>query len=333
VAAFPAAAVARSVFRGPRARALFAGLAAHGTLPLERSPSAGFGLVLAACAHADGWPLVRGGSQALADALVALLRAAGGTLNVGCRVDSLDQLRDAAAAVLDVSPRELLRLAGGHARRRIRTRLAGFRYGCGVHKVEWALSGPVPWRAGECAEAGTVHLGGGLEEISAALRAANAGRAVERPFVLFGQPTQFDESRAPPGGHNAWAYCAVPAGTDADYTTHIEAQVERYAPGFRELIVARHVLTAQALEAHNGNLVGGSLAGAVQSLPAFFLGPFRFLRSPYRTPMRGVYLCSAVTPPGPGVHGMFGWHAAHRVLRDLGRKADGLFSDFGPSIL
>jgi phytoene dehydrogenase-like protein len=211
--------------------------------------------------------------------------------------------------------------------------VARFRYGCGVHKVEWVLSEPVPWQVRECAVAGTVHVGGPMMEIAAALRSANADRVVQRPFVLFGQPTQCDVSRAPAGAHNAWAYCCVPAGSAADHGSSIEAQVERFAPGFRDVIVARHVRTAIALEAHNPNLVGGSLGGAVRSPLRFFLGPFRSLRSPYLTPLPGVYLCSAYTPPGPGVHGMCGFHAAHRVLRDLRVAGADLYPDPALSIL
>jgi len=332
VAARSASGLARRRFAGPRAQALFAGLAGHGTLPLERPPSAAFGLVLATCAHEGGWPVVRGGSQALARALSVLLTQAGGRVCLDSQVESLGELTSAAAVLLDVSPREFDRLAGPRLPPRARAMAAGFRYGCGVHKVDWVLSEPVPWRARECAGGGTLHLGGTLPEIAAALRDANAGHAVTRPFVLFGQPTQFDASRAPAGGHNAWGYCCVPANSDVDYTPLIEAQVERFAPGFRDVIVARHARTARELAQHNSNLVGGSLAGAAGSPLRFFLGPFPSLRSPYLTPLQGVYLCSAATPPGPGVHGMCGYHAAQRVLRDLRSQGADLYPDRALSI-
>lgn len=311
-AVFPAVVLARRRFRGERARALFAGLAAHGTLPLERVPSAAFGLVLAVTAHAAGWPLVMGGSQRLADALLARFLEAGGTLSTGDPVESLGN----DVAMLDVSPRALLRLAGPRLSARDAARLRAYRYGPGVHKVEWVLRAPIPWRAAECAAAGTVHLGGTMGEIARALEVAVAGRMPDRPFVLLGQPTRFDPSRAPAGGHIAWAYCCVPFGATHDCTSLIEAQVERFAPGFGETIVARWSSTAATMEQHAPNLVGGSLGGGVQTLPQFFLGPLRG-SSPYRVRKREIYLCSASTPPGPGSHGMCGYHAAQTLLRDL----------------
>lgn len=312
-----ASGLARGRFRGERARALFAGLAAHGTLPLERVPSAAFGLVLAVAAHARGWPIIRGGTQRLADALVARLRAGGADVRGRSDVASIDALGD-VPVVLDTSPADALRLAGHRLSPRQRRALAAHRYGPGVHKVDWVLSEPVPWRAAECGAAGTVHLGGSLAEISTALRAAANGAAPDRPFVLLGQPTQFDSTRAPPGSHVAWAYCTVPHGWDGDCTAAIEAQVERFAPGFRECIRARHVRTAAELEAHNPNLVGGSISGSVHSLARFFLGPAPAL-SPYRLRRGSIYLCSAATPPGPGIHGMCGVFAARTVLRDCRR--------------
>ena len=331
-AARSAAGLAASHFTAARARALFAGLAAHGTLPLDRPRSAAFGLVLALAAHTTGWPLVQGGAGALAAGLIAQLERAGGKLRLRSEPASLSDLHGAEAIVLDVAPRDFLRLAGARLPRRAAERLRRFPYGCGVHKVEWSLSQPVPWRAAECAAAGTVHLGGTLAEIAASVRAASSDRGATAPFVLFGQPTRFDVTRAPPGEHNAWAYCAVPLGSTGDYTAAIEAQVERFAPGFREIVLSRDVRTAALLEQHNPNLVGGSLAGAVHSVPRFFFGPF-VSTSPYRTPLPRVYLCSAATPPGPGVHGMCGYHAARRVLRDLGRGDVGLYLSGLPSIL
>lgn len=312
-ALYPATTLARARFRGERARALFCGLAAHGTLPLERAPSAAFGLVLAIAAHARGWPIIRGGTQRIADALLARLAKAGAEVRTGSEVLSLAGLD--GPVLLDTSPRGALRLAGAQLTARQRRSLAAHDYGPGVHKVEWALSEPIPWRAPVCAGAGTVHLGGDMTEIARALSDATAGTLPKRPFVLLGQPTQFDATRAPAGGHIAWAYCAVPHGWRGDCTPLIEAQVERFAPGFRECIRARHSRSAAAMEQHNPNLVGGSIGGSVHSLPRFFLGPAAGL-SPYRLRRRSLYLCSAATPPGPGVHGMCGVFAARTLLRD-----------------
>jgi phytoene dehydrogenase-like protein len=298
----------------PRTAALLAGLAAHSMLPLERRPSGGFALVLAALAHVVGWPFPRGGAQRLADALAERLRELGGEIRTGGPVDELP----AADVVLaDVSPRELVRLARGRLPARYEGALLHFRHGPGVFKADWALTGPIPWRAVECERAGTVHLGGTLAEIAASERAPWAGRSAARPFVLLSQPTLFDPSRAPPGEHVAWAYCHVPSGSAEDLTERVEAQVERFAPGFRELILARHTRTAAELEHENRNDVGGDINGGAATLGQVLFRPTRS-RVPYRTPLRGVYLCSASTPPGGGVHGMCGYSAARVALRDLG---------------
>jgi phytoene dehydrogenase-like protein len=312
--ALSASALARASFRGEKARALFAGLAAHSFLPLTRLPSAAFGLVLGVLAHAAGWPSARGGSQRVADALVSYLRSLGGELETGRSVTSLAELGADSPVLLDVTPRQLLGLAelpDGYRRR-----LERFRYGPGVFKVDWALDGPIPWRAPECTQAATVHLGASLEEIVASEREPWRGRSSERPFVLLAQQSLFDTSRAPRGRHTAWGYCHVPHASPADMTGAIEAQVERFAPGFRERILARSSMGPAELEAHNPNLVGGDINGGAADLRQMLARPVPTL-SPYSTPLPGIYLCSASTPPGGGVHGMCGFHAARAALAGL----------------
>jgi phytoene dehydrogenase-like protein len=318
-ALLPARALAEARFEGPRARALFAGLAAHAVRPLEASPTAAFGLVLGAAAHAVGWPFPRGGAQRIPDALAALLAAAGGVIETSAPLRSLADLGEAGAAILDVGARQLLALGGAALPRAYRCALARFRYGPGAFKVDYALSGPIPWRARECALAGTVHLGGTLEEIALAERQAAAGAVPTRPFVLVAQHTPFDPSRAPPGRHTAWAYCHVPHGYAGDATALLEAQVERFAPGFRELVLARAVRGPLALEGENPNLVGGDVGGGEVSLRQTVFRPAARL-VPWATPLPGLFLCSASTPPGGGVHGMCGWHAARAALREAGTR-------------
>jgi phytoene dehydrogenase-like protein len=307
-------AMARRVFDTERARALFAGSAAHSMTPLERSPTASFGLVLLAFGHLFGWPFPRGGAQRLTDALVSVLREGEGEIETGAAVDSVGDL-DADLVVCDVGARELVRIAGDRFPPRYRRRLRRFPYGPGAFKVDFALDGPIPWRAPECARAAVVHLGGTLTEIAESERAPWDGRHAERPFVLLAQHTLFDSSRAPQGKHTAWAYCHVPNGSDFDMTERIEAQIERFAPGFRELVVGRSVMGPAELERHNRNLVGGDLNGGAATLWNLIARPVvSFV--PYRTPARGVYLCSASTPPGGGVHGMCGYLAARAALSD-----------------
>lgn len=304
----------RSVFDGHRARALFAGIAAHGMLPLDRMPTAAFGLVLGVMAHVAGWVLPRRGAQSVSNALAAHLRSLGGEIVTGAPVRSLDELPPARAILCDLSPKPLLRIAGHRFPPWYRRKLERYRYGMGAYKVDWALDGAIPWRAAECARAGTVHLGGTLEEIARAERDTWNGRVVERPFVLLTQPTLFDSSRAPEGRHTAWAYCHVPHGSDVDMLPCIERQIERFAPGFRERVLARAVMRPADIERHNGNLVGGDIAGGVCDLRQFFARPtWRW----YSTPARGVYICSASTPPGVGVHGMCGYFAARRALEEV----------------
>ena len=314
----PATGFARRRFRGEPARALFAGLAAHSILPLESLGSASFGLVLGTTGHAVGWPLPRGGSQRIADALASYLRSLGGEIQTGAPVVSLDQL-SARTILCDVTPRQFLQLAGERLPTRYRRALQRFRYGPGVFKLDWALSGPIPWTAPACTQVGTVHLGGTLEEIAASERAPARGETSERPFVLLAQPSLFDGTRAPEGQHTAWAYCHVPNGSDADLTEVVEHQIERFAPGFGERVLARSVSKPADLECRNPNLVGGDIGGGSNELRQLVARPV--LRPvPYSTPLDGVYLCSASTPPGGGVHGMCGYLAARAALRAGGGR-------------
>jgi phytoene dehydrogenase-like protein len=310
--------LARSLFKQGPARALFAGMAAHSVLPLDSPASAAFGLVLGITAHAVGWPLPRGGSQKIADSLVASLRSAGGEVVTNFRVTALDRLPASRVVLCDLTPRQFLRLAGDQLTPAYRRRLERYRYGPGVFKVDWALSAPIPWQAAECRRAATLHLGGTLDEIAASERAAWEGRCLERPFVLVVQPSLFDATRAPEGKHTAWAYCHVANGSQEDMTARIEAQVERFAPGFKELVLARSVLSPADLERHNPNLVGGDISGGANNLAQLFARPTRRL---YRTSSPQLYLCSASTPPGGGVHGMCGYFAAQAALKDHFRQS------------
>jgi phytoene dehydrogenase-like protein len=314
----PASSIAR-LFATPHARALFAGIAAHGMLPLDRRPSAAFGLVLAALGHTHGWVLPKGGAQRLADALASYLRSLGGELTVGAEVASIDDV-PARVRLCDLSPRPFLRVAGRRLPPAYRRLLERYRYGMGVFKMDWALDGPIPWRAAECAGAGTVHLGGTFEEIARAEDQVWRGAIPDRPFVLLVQPSLFDPTRAPAGQHTAWAYCHVPSASTVDMRERIEAQIERFAPGFRDRVLARAVLTPADLERQNPNLVGGDIAAGVSTLTQLFLRPTWRM---YSTPVEGLYLCSASTPPGVGVHGMCGYHAARRALRDDKRASSG----------
>lgn len=311
----PALRLARWGTRTRELQALLAGLAAHSVLPLEETASSAIALVLAAAGHRAGWPLPRGGSQAIADAMAAYLLSLGGEIETGRRVASLAALPPSRVVLCDTSPQGLIEISDGRLPLRYRRRLERFPRAAGVFKLDWALNAPIPWRAQECAQAGTVHLGGTLEEIAASERAAcarGAGAPAPKPFVLLSQPSLFDPSRAPAGKHTAWAYCHVPNGWRGDMTAAIEAQVERFAPGFGACILARSARGPQALEQHNANLLGGDITGGRNGL-------MQVLRRPawraYTTPVAGVYLCSASTPPGGGVHGLCGHHAARRALR------------------
>ena len=309
-------ALADARFDGPRAPALLAGIAAHSMLRLDERPTAAVALVLALTGHAVGWPIARGGSQRVADALAGHLRSLGGEIVTDHRVGRVDELDDARAVLLDVTPRQVLALAGHRLPRRYRRALRRFRYGPGVFKLDWALDAPIPWAAPECARAGTVHIGGTLEEIAASERAVTAGREPERPYVLLAQPTLADPTRAPEGKHIAWAYCHVPHGSRADMTARVEAQIERFAPGFGDVVLARHVTDAGGFEAYNANYVGGDIKGGRMDLRQLFTRPAA-RPVPYTTPDPRLFVCSSSTPPGGGVHGMCGYFAARAALRRL----------------
>ncbi|HEV7214101.1 MAG TPA: NAD(P)/FAD-dependent oxidoreductase [Chloroflexota bacterium] len=317
-ALWPVTLLARTLFKEAPARALLAGITGHVTLPLDQPPSAAFGLMLGLAGHAVGWPFARGGSSSIAAALISYLRSLDGDVLTGTPIHSLDQLPPAKATLLDMTPDQLLKLGGAALPEGYRRQLQHFQYGLGTFKVDWALDGPIPWRAAECSLAGTVHLGGTLEEIAAERRSLWANRPVESPFVLLTQPTLFDHSRAPQGKHIAWGYCHVPNGSAVDMTARIEAQIERFAPGFRNRIMARSIMGPAALQAHDPNLLGGDISGGESTLKQIVFRPAVRL-SPYTTPLKGVYLCSASTPPGGGVHGMCGYHAARAALSGSSR--------------
>jgi phytoene dehydrogenase-like protein len=306
--------LAKRAFKDERTRAMFAGIAAHGMLPLDHMLTAGFGLTLGAMCHVPGWPIPRGGSQKITDALVRYLESLGGEVVADSRVTSIDELPPARAILCDLSPKPLLRIAGHRLPGPYRQKLARYRYGMGAFKVDWALAAPIPWKADECRRAGTLHLGGTLNEIAASEKAAWERRTVDRPFVLLSQPTLFDPSRAPAGKHVAWGYCHVPGGSTVNMLDRVEEQVERFAPGFRDRVLARSVLTPADIEAHNANLVGGDIAAGVTDLRQFFTRP---TWRNYSTPVKGLYICSASTPPGVGVHGMCGYYAARLALKQI----------------
>jgi phytoene dehydrogenase-like protein len=300
-------------FTGIRARGLLAGVAAHGMVPLESPPSGAIALVLGALAHARGWPFPKGGAQQLSSALASYFRSLGGEIVTGRRISNVDELAPARTIVCDLSPRPLLAIAGHTLPDAYRRKLERYRYGMGVFKVDWALAAPIPWRDAAVARAGTVHLGGTLEEIAASERDAWQGRISPRPFTLLAQPSLFDRSRAPEGRHTAWGYCHVPSGATVDMLPAIEGQIERFAPGFRDRVLARHVMSPADFERRNPNLVGGDIAMGVTDLRQMLVRPTLHW---YRTPKKGLYICSASTPPGVGVHGMCGYFAAQAVLAD-----------------
>jgi phytoene dehydrogenase-like protein len=311
-----ARALAEDWFEGVGAKGLFAGNAAHSFLPLEQPPSALFGFLLGALGHAFGWPFPRGGSQKIADALASYLRFLGGEISTGVRVESVEEVPRTRAVLFDLTPRQLLEVAGEHFTEDYRDALKRYRYGPGVFKVDFALDGPVPWRAEGCLRAGTVHLGATLDEISAGEAAVWRGEQPERPFVLLAQQSLFDETRAPEGKHTVWAYCHVPNGSTFDMTERIEGQIERFAPGFRDRILAKNAMGPADLERVNPNLVGGDINGGVMDLRQLFTRPTPRL-NPYSTPAKGLFICSSSTPPGGGVHGMSGYLAARAALHYL----------------
>ena len=306
--------LAESRFRDEPAQALIAGLAGHGMLPLEEPTTASIALVLGMLAHAVGWPIPKGGSQAISNAMAAYLESLGGEIITGQEVTSLDELPTSQAILLDVTPRQMLRICGEKLPTLYRHRLEKYRYGPGVCKVDYALSGPIPWMAAECGQAGTVHLGGTLAEISVSEKAVWRGNHPEKPLVLLAQQSLFDASRAPQSQHTVWAYCHTPHGSSLDVSERITAQIERFAPGFRDLILAKHVYTASEMQSYNPNYIGGDINGGVQDWRQLFTRPVARW-SPYTTPIKGLYICSSSTPPGGGVHGMCGYHAARVVMR------------------
>ncbi len=301
--------LAEAKFQSPRTRALFAGLAAHAMIPLDRTATAAFGILLAVLAHGVGWPIVKGGSQGLADALADCFRDQGGEIQTGITVGSLDDLPKADHTFFDVTPRQLLNIGGLDLPENYRSRLSRFRYGPGVCKVDWALGAPIPWKAEVCRRAGTVHLGGSFEEIDAAIRDAHAGRKCVSPYVVLAQSSLFDPTRAPQGGHTAWAYCHAPHGSAEDVTDLIEERIEHYAPGFRGLILAKSSMPPAAMERYNPNYIGGDINGGLQDLFQLYSRPVLSF-FPYRTSKKNVYICSSSTPPGGGVHGLCGYYAA-----------------------
>ena len=303
---------AESKFHEDKTRALFAGLAAHSFLSLDRMATAAFGLVLGVLAHVNSWPIAKGGSQSISNALAAYFKDLGGEIVINHRVQSLSELPQAKATLCDVTPNQLLRLAGESLPSGFRRRLTRYKYGPAAFKIDWALSEPVPWKASECSKAATIHLGGSFSEILLSEKLANSGQHAEKPFMIVAQPSLFDSTRAPEGKHTLWAYCHVPNGSQVDMTERMENQIERFAPGFRDCILARTITTPALFEQHNANLIGGDINGGSQHLAQMFTRPTVRL---YSTPVKGLYLCSSSTPPGGGVHGLCGYNAARLVLK------------------
>ena len=312
----PATLLAKMSFKEESARALFAGIAAHSFLPLEALASSAFAFVLGIAGHAVGWPIPRGGSQSIANALASYLRELGGKIETNQRIENLDQLPKSRATLFDVSAWQFARIAGDRLPTHYRHRLENFRHAPGIFKIDYALNSPIPWKAEACKPAGTIHLGGTIDEIARTEREVANGKIPERPFLLVAQQSLFDETRAPRGQHTLWAYCHIPFGCEIDMSAQIESQIERFAPGFRDCILARHKTSAADLEKRNPNLAGGDINGGAANLLQLIARPI-FSPTPYRTPLPGTYLCSASTPPGGGVHGMCGYHAARAALRDV----------------
>ncbi len=303
-------------FQTKQARGLWAGIAAHAIQPLENPMSSAIGMMLMSAAHLSGWPIPKGGSQSIADALSAYFLSLGGKIETNFFVSSLRQLPSARALLFDVTPRQLVSIAGERLSSSYISRLNKYRYGMGVFKVDWALDEAVPFKNPETRQAGTVHIGNTLEEIAYSEKITTRGKHPAKPFVLFAQPSIFDDSRAPQGKHTAWAYCHVPNGSNKDMTAAIESQSERFAPGFSETIIGRHTMNSMEMEAYNPNYIGGDINGGIQDILQHFARPV-LSTSPYRTSAKGIYICSSSTPPGGGVHGMCGYQAAKQAIKDL----------------
>lgn len=315
-AALPLYTFAKTLFREERTRALFAGLSAHSMLTMGHLASTSFSIVLGILAHYVGWPMAKGGSQKIADALTTYFRSLGGEIVTEQRVTSLQELPSARAYIFDTSPRQLVEIVGDKLPSSYQNRLQKFRYGMGVFKLDWALSEPIPWKATACSRAATLHIGPTLADIAASEKAAWQGNHAEKPYVIVVQQSLFDPTRAPDGKHTAWAYCHVPNSSTVDMTEAIENQIERFAPGFRDTILARHHMNTADYQAHNPNYLGGDINGGVQDIFQLVMRPTLRL-NPYSTPAKGIYLCSSSTPPGGGVHGMCGFHAANSVLKEV----------------
>lgn len=311
------------IFHSEKAKGFWGGMTAHSIQPLSNLATSASGLVLMAAGHSSGWPMAQGGSQSIANALGSYFRSIGGTIETKFYVDSLDKLPSAGAILFDVTPKQLLQIAGHKFSATYKRQLKRYRYGMGVFKIDWALDGPIPFTASECRQAGTVHLGNTFEEIASSEELTSEGKHPEKPFVLMVQQSLFDPSRAPKGKHTAWAYCHVPNGSTKDMTAQIEKQVERFAPGFKDLIMARHVMNTAQLEVYNSNYVGGDIVGGIMDIRQLFTRPALRL-SPYKTSAKGIYICSSSTPPGGGVHGMCGYHAAKKALKDIFNKKAGV---------
>ena len=314
--ALPSATNIARRFNSEKARGLWAGMAAHSMLPLTNITSSAVALVLLSSGHTNGWPVPQGGSQAIADAMAKYFVSLGGKIETDFYVRSLKELPSAHAVLFDVTPKQLLQIAGQNFSAFYKWRLKKFRYGMGVFKIDWALDAPIPFTATECRKAGTVHLGNTLEEIVTSEQMAFEGKHPEKPFVLLAQQSLFDPTRAPEGKHTAWAYCHVPHGSEKDMTDIIEQQVERFAPGFRDLIIGRHTMNSAEMQQYNPNYIGGDINGGVMDIRQLFTRPV-LRASPYRTSEKGIYICSSSTPPGGGVHGMCGYYAAKRALKDI----------------
>jgi phytoene dehydrogenase-like protein len=312
----PVSLLARLLFREQAARAVLAGMAGHSMLPMEQLITGGFGIMLSLLAHAVGYPMVEGGSGHLTEAMGAYLVSLGGIIETGCTVRSMKEIPPARLILFDLVPRSFIKIAGDDLPGGYRRALSRFRYGPGVFKMDFALAEPIPWKDPQVSRAATVHLGGRLDEIAQSERMVWRGEQSQRPYIILAQQSSFDPSRAPAGKHTAWAYCHVPHGSTQDKTAAIEGQIERFAPGFRDTVLARHTFTAAEMESYNPNYVGGDINGGLQDLRQFYTRPLPRW-SPYSTPLKGVYLCSSSTPPGGGVHGMCGYHAAQAALASL----------------